>query len=111
MKVTILHFPDSIRRDMAATVSSEEVVNLATEHLSDYDEIAVLDLYDDRVDHILNSTYRITQNDGSNWICVADSFESNIVYKDNARSSSVGDIFMVDGVNYVVVSHGFERIV
>lgn len=102
MKVQVYHKAHDRNYDFSA--KAENVAK------GEYKEVAIV--YSNKTDVMaaLEDAYYHTNNIDSSW--AEDATEKSYVdaHVDSARSSSVGDKFVINGVEYVVAPCGFEKV-
>ncbi len=98
-------------RDYPNYSTSIEKKAWIAENIHSYVDVAKLALNSNTHEDRKNDAFRITQNgmdsQYNSWIDLADAYEGNTTYTDKARSTSVGDIVVVDDSRYVVDNCGF----
>ena len=112
MKVKVLHltkkgfneFPFYDRDDQLPYIRE----NMDNENI--YTHVADLDIYPDSDDNILDVAYRCTQNLDFNWAQEAQNYENNHIYKIDAKSSSIGDVFVTPQGTFMVHNWGFKNV-
>lgn len=119
MNVIVKHFKERL---------AERVSDLKT--LSGYQTVAIVPFYGDSIDTALESAFKATNNIGGSWSMNPQEWESvagkipnpdydpkitRVANLPNTpgglrglRSSSVGDLFEINGVDYVVMGMGFK---
>ena len=105
----ILH--NSNMRDYPNYQTEAEKKTWIKENIHSYVDVAKLNLNSNTHDDRKNDAYRMTQNgidpEYNSWVDLADAYEGNLTYVERARSTSIGDIIVVDNSKYVVDNCGF----
>jgi len=101
------------RRDFPEYEDNNTIAEYVKTNWDDYVVVADIDFDTNTIKRTLDVAYTWTQNECSTkgWVQEAESFEGNEVYIEGERSTSVGDIFEINGVNYVIMPFGFLEII
>ncbi len=78
-------------------------------NLKEYNEVAILRLRGSR-ELSMNDAFRFTQNQESGWAEDLATYQDFDIFVEHCRSTSVGDIFIVNEVEYFVDSYGFSPV-
>jgi len=105
MEAKILHFNDTIRRDINGAGSRLELKSLAFEGYLNlgYNTVARV-LVSGNTDEILRNSFKLTNSFDDFWGNNADV----TCYNPKCRSTSVGDLIQVGNEIHIVASAGFE---
>jgi hypothetical protein len=105
MKIKVLH-AKSLRDFPHYGVTDAEKVEYTISHLNEYNLIAELQIPTSDVNEGLNAIYGATQHLQENWCDIAREYDCNTVYQDS-RSTSIGDVLVVNGEYFLVNNYGF----
>jgi hypothetical protein len=101
--VKVYHYPSSVSRDIPF-VPQEEIAEYVKSIFNEYTYVAdVIISRPMSVGSTLNQSFESTNHIDTNWM-LNDEVET---YVDRARSTSVGDVFVYQGVSYAVAPYGF----
>ena len=107
MKTIIYHCDMS---EFPSYGSKEEKIKFALNQ-DNYEKVASLWLNSRTLQDAKDDAYKITQHgydeEYPDWVTLAKSYEDNIVYKDQVRSTSIGDIIEINDSKYLVDTVGF----
>jgi len=100
------------RRSFPDYESNDKIADYVKTNWDDYRIVADIDFDTNTVERTLDVAYTWTQNECSEkgWVLEAEGFEGNKVYVEGERSTSVGDVFEINGINYVIMPFGFLEI-
>ena len=113
MFITVKHLPKEYKRDMSCIYDDKEIESFIKEVIKNNDMIRVADIVSSNnitdIDYILEQAFRLTNSIESSWYLNKDIDVADIA-KDGCRSTSKGDIIMVDGETYIVTTYGFTKL-
>ncbi len=99
MNIQILHAPREVFSQLNATFNEETRAQIVRENIKTYDQVLTVPFGD----YTLDDFYRYTQN-------IDESWTKQFGFEGNYRSSSVGDVFVVDGKSFMVAGCGFTQL-
>lgn len=109
-QVTLKHLKRESSRDFDMVgYDSANRAEWIRKNLDKYETIAVIDLDVNSVKKAFRVTYDATQNIEESWVDNLKRLNQDIRV-DRARSTSVGDIVICNGIEYFVDSYGFSPI-
>jgi len=94
--------------------TNEDKIEFVNKNNQYYIDIAVLEVNESLDENTLETVYKLTQNGYDEqypvWTDFAEQYECNTVMFSHARSASVGDVFVMEGVSYIVSNAGFIEV-
>ena len=110
MLVTIKHLPQSALRDISCIYDKDELLNFAKDYNRNNEYIRVADIeFKDDLDNPLDLAFEITNSITEAWYENEDISVSEAA-KTGCRSTSKGDIIMIDGRSFIVSTFGFTEL-
>jgi len=114
MLVTIKHLPREAQRDVGCIYNDRELEDFVELSIRNDDMIRVADMelpeeHDEATsENVLDVAFRLTNSIDYPWYTNQD-LEVAEVAKDGCRSTSKGDIIIMNSITYIVSSYGFIR--
>jgi len=99
MNIRILHAPRDLFSKINATFNEEARADLVRQNIETYEQVLTVPFGD----YTLDDFYRYTQNEDESWT-------NKFGFEGRYRSSSIGDVFVIDDKTFMVASCGFTEL-
>jgi len=101
---------EDFKRDVSC-YREEKLVKIVKDNLDKYPIVAIMTL-EGELHEMLNDAYRLTNSVEEAWYTNPELLQNGLVDvpEEGCRSTSVGDIISVDGVDYMVDGFGFKAL-
>ena len=108
MKVEIKHSPKGALGEFSFTSDDSKLTELVNKHLASYVTVANPFIEGD-IDSILSAAYKITNSEDTAWYENVEAYPTSSASK-GCRSTSIGDLIIVDDTTYIVSNYGFIKL-